>query len=97
MERALVQTPQRCAVLKLGHHGSATSSDPAFLDALGPELVIASAGRRPRAPLPHARVLERLRARQISVFQTRRDGALRVVLARPGPLVVPWLPRPFRD
>jgi len=97
VERALARIPQHCAVLKLGHHGSATSSDAGFLDALEPELAIASAGRRPRAPLPHARVLERLRARRISVFQTRRDGALRVVLSRPGPLVVPWLPRPFRD
>jgi competence protein ComEC len=97
VERALVRGPQHCAVLKLGHHGSATSSDPGFLDALAPELAIASAGRRPRAPLPHPRVLERLRARQISVFETRRDGAVAVVLARPGPLVVPWLPRPFRD
>jgi competence protein ComEC len=97
VERALARTPQPCAVLKLGHHGSATSSDPVFLDAFAPEIAIASAGHRPRSPLPNARVRERLRARSISLWLTRRDGALRIVLAPTGPLVVPWLTRSFRD
>jgi len=97
VERVLAEAAQACAVLKLSHHGSASSSDPRLLDALAPELAIASAGLRPGSPLPHARVRERLRARSISLWQTRRDGAIRVVLARPGPLVVPWLTRPFRD
>jgi competence protein ComEC len=97
VERALAEAEQPCQVLKLGHHGSATSSDPRFLDAFAPEIAIASAGRRPRSPLPHARVRERLQARSISLWQTRRDGAVRVVLAKPGPLVLPWLTQPFRE
>jgi competence protein ComEC len=97
VELALVSSARPCAVLKLGHHGSATSSDPRFLDALAPELAIASAGRRPRAPLPHPRVRGRLRARSISLWQTRRDGALWIALEKPGPLVIPWLSRPFRE
>jgi beta-lactamase superfamily II metal-dependent hydrolase len=74
-----------------------TSSDPLFLDAFAPEIAIASAGHRPRSPLPHERVRERLRARSISLWQTRRNGALRIVLAPTGPWVVPWLTRSFRD
>ncbi len=97
VERVLARAPQPCAVLKLGHHGSLTSSDPLFLDAFAPEIAIASAGRRPRSPLPHARVRERLRARSISLWQTRRNGALEIVLAPTGPWVVPWLTRSFRD
>ncbi len=97
VERVLARTASPCRVLKLGHHGSATSSDPFFLDALAPEIAIASAGRRARTPLPHARVRERVRARSISLWQTRADGAVEVVLGEPGPLVVPWLTRPFRD
>ena len=60
-------------------------------------VAIASAGRRPRAPLPHPAVRARLRARAISLFETRRDGALAVELARPGPLVRPWLVPRWRD
>jgi len=97
VERALAPGLARCDVLKLGHHGSATSSDARFLDALDPVVAVASAGRRPRAPLPHPQVRARLRARAISLFETRRDGALRVELGRPGPLVRPWLTPRWRD
>jgi competence protein ComEC len=86
-----------CAVLKLGHHGSRTSSDAAFLDALAPEVALASAGRRPRAPLPHASVRARLAERRVSLYETRRDGAVRVWLSRPGPRIDPWLTRRWSD
>jgi len=97
VERALAPALARCDVLKLGHHGSATSSAGALLDALAPVVAIASAGRRPNAPLPHPAVRARLAARAISLFETRRDGALAVELARPGPLVKPWLVPRWRD
>jgi hypothetical protein len=42
-------------------------------------------------------VRARLAARAVSLYETRRDGAVRVRLSRPGPLVVPWLTRRFRD
>jgi competence protein ComEC len=97
VERALAAQLPRCDVLKLGHHGSATSSDPAWLDALEPAVAVASAGRRPRSPLPHPAVRARLRARAITLWETRRAGALEVELARPGPVVAPWLNPEWRD
>jgi competence protein ComEC len=96
-ERAIARSLARCEILKLAHHGSVSSSDPLLLDALDAELALASAGHRPRSPLPHPRVRARLRARNVSLWETRRDGALRVVLGPPGPLVVPWLTAPARD
>jgi competence protein ComEC len=97
VERALAPALSPCDVLKLGHHGSATSSAAALLDALAPVVAIASAGRRPGAPLPHPEVRARLAARAISLYETRRDGALQVELARPGPRVRPWLVPRWRD
>jgi competence protein ComEC len=97
VERALAPELPRCDVLKLDHHGSATSSDPAWLDALEPSLAVASAGRRPRSPLPHPAVRERLRARAVTLWETRRAGAIEVELARPGPVVTPWLNPEWRD
>ena len=80
VERALAQEHGPCDALKLGHHGSGTSSDPVWLDALEPRLAIASAGERRRSPLPHPRVLERLAARGVRLAETRRSGALELGL-----------------
>ncbi|HXZ83994.1 MAG TPA: competence protein ComEC, partial [Myxococcota bacterium] len=97
VERALAPALAPCDVLKLDHHGSATSSAESFLDALQPVVAVASAGRRPRAPLPHPAVRARLAARSISLFETWRDGALEVALERPGPLVRAWLSPRWED
>ena len=47
-------------LLKLGHHGSRTSSDPHFLETLSPHFVWSSHGRHNRFGHPHSEVLERL-------------------------------------
>lgn len=65
-------------VLKSPHHGSATSSTAALLDALTPRHVVISVGWRNRFGLPRASVLESYRSRQIAVYRTDRDGAVTV-------------------
>ena len=47
-------------VLKLGHHGSDTSSAPSFLLAVAPRFAVVSAGRDNRYGHPHTDVLERV-------------------------------------
>ncbi len=47
-------------VLKAGHHGSRSSSDPTWIKALAPEHVLLTAGRRNRFGHPHAETLETL-------------------------------------
>jgi competence protein ComEC len=66
-------------VLKLGHHGSATSSSEQFLNAVHPAAAIISAGRRNPFGHPHPLVLERLARRSVRVFRTDKDGAVTVV------------------
>ncbi|HTO70396.1 MAG TPA: DNA internalization-related competence protein ComEC/Rec2 [Myxococcota bacterium] len=97
VEARLAPALAPCDLLKLGHHGSATSSAPALLDALQPVAAVASAGRRPRSPLPNPLVRARLAARSVSLFETRRDGAVAIDLGRPGPVVRPWLVPRWQD
>jgi len=82
--------------LKLGHHGSHTSSAGATLDALRPRLVLISCGANNRFGHPHADVLERLAERHIPSWRTDRQGTLALDLglrgARPEPIRL--LPRP---
>ncbi len=62
-------------VLLMPHHGSKTSSTPAFLDAVQPRFALAQAGYRNRFGHPAAPVLERYRERGIRVIDSAGCGA----------------------
>lgn len=66
-------------VLKLGHHGSHTSTTRLFLDAVNPQAAIISVGRRNQFGHPHPDVLNRLSERHIPIFRTDRDGEVSLV------------------
>jgi competence protein ComEC len=68
----------RADVLKVGHHGSATSSSPAFLAAVAPREAIISVGRRNRFGHPHPLTLSSLASSGVRVWRTDRDGAVTV-------------------
>lgn len=66
----------RADVLKLGHHGSSTSSTPAFLEAVRPRVAIASVGAGNSYGHPSAEVLASLGSRGVDVYRTDRDGSV---------------------
>lgn len=66
-------------VLKVPHHGSRTSSSPAFLAAVRPRIAVISCGRRNPFGLPDPTVVERLRKTGALVFTTATDGTLQIV------------------
>lgn len=72
-------------VLKVSHHGSKTSSDPAFLQAVHPQLAVISVGRENRFGHPHAEVVERLVKTGAKVLRTDETGALKMVFDDKGP------------
>lgn len=79
----------RADLLKLAHHGSATSSSDAWLRASAPSLAIASAPCRGRFGMPHAEVRARLAEAAVDLAWTGRDGALIVGLG-PRPRLRAW-------
>jgi competence protein ComEC len=70
--------PLRADVLKVGHHGSNTSSIDPFLDAVSPLFAIISDGFENSFGHPHPKVLERLRDHRASILRTDRDGLVTV-------------------
>lgn len=66
-------------VLKVGHHGSKTSSSQQFLDIVQPKTAVISVGENNRYGHPHIEVLERLRERGIEVWRTDEQGAISYV------------------
>ncbi len=63
-------------VLLLPHHGSRTSSTPAFIDAVAPKVALINAGYRNRFGHPRADVLARYSERNINVLRTDWHGAI---------------------
>jgi competence protein ComEC len=70
--------PLRADVLKVGHHGSNTSSIDPFLDAVSPVFAIISDGFENSFRHPHPRVLQRLSAHRAEILRTDRDGLVTV-------------------
>jgi len=61
-------------VLKLGHHGSHTSSSLPWLESVNPEISIISAGKDNRYGHPHKDILERLKDLKIPYLATYEKG-----------------------
>jgi competence protein ComEC len=75
----------RADVLKLGHHGSRTSSSLGWLRAVDPELAVISSGRGNRYGHPHSETLARLDSARIGrVWRTDREGTLCIEIERDG-------------
>ena len=63
-------------VLKVGHHGSKTSSSEAFVGATSPNFAIISAGKDNTYGHPHQEVLDLLNARGIPHKNTADQGSI---------------------
>lgn len=63
-------------VLKLGHHGSKTSTSELFLEAVSPEYAVVSAGKDNRYGHPHAGVIGRVNERGIETLSTAVLGTI---------------------
>ncbi|HWV56654.1 MAG TPA: DNA internalization-related competence protein ComEC/Rec2, partial [Longimicrobiales bacterium] len=68
----------RSQVLKVGHHGSRTSTAAEILSATSPGIALVSVGRANRYGHPAPEVLERLAEAGVATYRTDVDGAIRV-------------------
>jgi competence protein ComEC len=80
------------SVLKVGHHGSRTSSSEPFVSAVQPALAIVSVGADNRFGHPAAEVEGRFARRGVALYRTDRCGAIEVDGA--GNDVTVWTSRP---
>jgi len=71
-------------LLKVGHHGSMTSTSPAFLAAVAPQDAVISVGRHNTFGHPRFEVLQRLEAAKVKTFRTDRAGAETFLLTSDG-------------
>ncbi|MEQ1870283.1 MAG: DNA internalization-related competence protein ComEC/Rec2, partial [Vicinamibacterales bacterium] len=70
--------PSKIRVLKVGHHGSQTSTSARFVQALQPDIAVVSVGRTNSFGHPAPEVIGRLESAGAAVYRTDRDGAVSV-------------------
>jgi competence protein ComEC len=68
--------PRPVSVLKVPHHGSATSSGPSLLRWARPEVAVFSLGAGNSYGFPQSAVLERYRRAGVRMLRTDRDGSV---------------------
>ncbi|WP_353477919.1 DNA internalization-related competence protein ComEC/Rec2 [Halobacillus sp. ACCC02827] len=68
-------------VLKVGHHGSRTSTSESFLEQLSVEYAWISVGRNNRYGHPHEEVTQRLEERGTVIFRTDLHGAVSYIFS----------------
>ncbi|MFB6240058.1 MAG: ComEC/Rec2 family competence protein [Gemmatimonadota bacterium] len=74
----------RADLLSVGHHGSRTSTAPAWVAAVAPELAVVSAGAGNRFGHPHPLTLLTLAEAGVPVRRTDRDGTVCVTASPDG-------------
>lgn len=72
------QHPIQSDILKIGHHGSSSSSSVPFIEGVNPQAAIYSAGRDNTYGHPHYEVISRLYDRDIAVYGTDKYGTIRL-------------------
>lgn len=65
-----------CDVLRVGHHGSSTSSCKDFLDAVSPEICVISCGENNDYGHPHDKVVKRIANYTDEVYRTDICGSI---------------------
>ena len=64
----------KCDVLKVGHHGSDTSTTKEFLDAVSPSIAVISCGKNNKFGHPKKETLDKLEAAGVQILRTDLKG-----------------------
>ncbi len=75
-ERQIAQENPEADLLKVAHHGSATSTIPELLAAVHPRFAVISVGARNVYGHPRREVLDRLAEAHVPAYRTDMDGAI---------------------
>ncbi|MGB6369913.1 MAG: DNA internalization-related competence protein ComEC/Rec2 [Atribacterota bacterium] len=62
-------------ILKVGHHGSATSTNLEFLDKVDPTIAVITVGKN-HFGHPSQKIIERLEDKNIQIYRTDEDGTI---------------------
>jgi len=68
-------------VLKLGHHGSSTSTSEALLAAVNPKIAVASVGKNNDYGHPHKETVALMKENGIPLYRTDKSGTIHLIFS----------------
>lgn len=71
-------------ILKVGHHGSKSSSDAGFIKMTNPHMALISVGKNNRYKHPSAKALKRLKQDGRAIIRTDKCGTARILIFQNG-------------
>lgn len=75
-------------VLKVGHHGSKTSSTLAFLEAVKPKMALIGVGENNKFGHPNDEVIKRLKTFGTRIYRTDKMGEITLIIDNKGKIKV---------
>ena len=79
-EETLIGEDLKADLLKVGHHGSKTSTTQEFLDKVDPKIALIGVGENNKFGHPNEGVIERLEEKNIKIFRTDQNGEINLVV-----------------
>lgn len=83
-EKQLLNEDLSAELLKVGHHGSKTSSTQEFLDKVNPKIALIGVGANNKFGHPNNEVIERLAKKKIKIFRTDLNGEININISKNG-------------
>lgn len=78
-------------VLKVGHHGSHTSTSELFLRHVKPQIAFIPVGRKNRYDHPHDEIITRLNEHSIAIYRTDKNGAIQLKIGKDSVSIRPFV------
>ena len=75
-------------ILKVGHHGSNTSSTQEFLDLIKPKVALIGVGQNNKFGHPNEEILKRLNSINCKIYRTDRMGEIEITIDDKGKIKV---------
>ncbi len=69
----------KSTLLKVGHHGSKSSTSQGFIDSVAPEISVISVGRKNKYGHPHEEIINRLLSHGVKILRTDEKGTIEFV------------------
>ena len=71
-------------ILKVGHHGSKTSTTKEFLEAINPKIAVIGVGKNNKFGHPNEDVIKRLDSMNIKIYRTDKSGEISIIVNSKG-------------